>query len=265
MNTTHPHKAVPNGTNRKPPETASDLAFVSPECARMVAKIIREHMREKDEQEAKERRRKLARIAFSFSLHPSVEKIDYQREADDITRKSWQNVGNYLRLAMFDHIASRGREIRKGRYQHDEIRKKAVISKDCKKAINNTPTDISDNLKQEVISTLIISYSSGQLPPPEMLKALHEINPEDGEKILEQAQEEQRNHSTQSQGRSDADNKTFLRGQLLFFGILFTSLITGIVLVVLDEKLFGTFLTFAPLAALFIIHKLQHRFNPANI
>lgn len=109
MNSNHLHEAVPKGANRKPPETAADLAFVSPECARIVAQIIRECMRERAEQDSKERRRRLARAAFSFSLFPRVEEVDHKREADEMMRKSWQNVGDCLRLAMFDHIASKGK------------------------------------------------------------------------------------------------------------------------------------------------------------
>lgn len=168
--------------------------------------------------------------------------------------------GNYLQHSEPVN-GHRVEETRKGRYQYDEIRKKTVISEDHKKVISKVPTDISDDLKQEVVSTLIISYS-GPLPPPEMLKTYHEVNPEYSVKIMEQAEEEHRNYLTELKERADTDNKIMLRGQLLSFGIVFTSLIAGIILIVLGEKLFGAFLAFGPLAALFINREFQHRFKP---
>lgn len=78
---------------------------LTPEEAGMLADMIRTLMRAREEQDARERRRRLRAAAFPFSLFPAPIERDLQKEADDILRQSWQQTGDCLRLAMLDYEA----------------------------------------------------------------------------------------------------------------------------------------------------------------
>ena len=79
----------------------------TPQNAGILARFVRARMRARERRRERKNNEALRRAAFSFSLFPSVPEADYEREADEIWRQSWEDVGDCLRLAMFDYAAGK--------------------------------------------------------------------------------------------------------------------------------------------------------------
>ena len=79
----------------------------TPEAAKILARVVRARMRAREERRERKNNEELRRAAFSFSLFPTVPETDYEREADEIWRESWEEVGDCMRLAMFDYAAGK--------------------------------------------------------------------------------------------------------------------------------------------------------------
>ena len=80
---------------------------ITPEEAGILARVARARLRIREKRRARKNNRALNRAAFSFSFFPTVPETDYEREADEIWRQSWEDVGDYMRLAMFDYAAGK--------------------------------------------------------------------------------------------------------------------------------------------------------------
>ena len=79
----------------------------TPQEAESLARLVRARMRAREERRERKQNEQLRRAAFSFSLFPTIPETDYEREADEIWRQSWEDVGDYMRLAMLDYAAGK--------------------------------------------------------------------------------------------------------------------------------------------------------------
>lgn len=89
------------------PRTPNGALPFTPEEAGILARFVRARMRAREERREQKYREQLRRAAFCFSLFPTLPETDYEREADEIWRQSWEDVGDCLRLAMFDYAAGK--------------------------------------------------------------------------------------------------------------------------------------------------------------
>ena len=78
-----------------------------PEEAGILARVARARLRRRRDLRERAGNAALRRAAFSFSLFPTLPEMDHEREADEIWRETWEEVGDCLRLAMFDYAAGK--------------------------------------------------------------------------------------------------------------------------------------------------------------
>ena len=91
----------------EPTQNAKGKMPFTPQEAEALARIVRARMRAREERRERKENEDLRRAAFSFSFFPTVPERDYEREADEIWRESWEDVGDCLRLAMLDYAAGK--------------------------------------------------------------------------------------------------------------------------------------------------------------